>query len=108
MLLLFFFFLFFFHVFVLLRYFQDFGIKYNCENGGPAPEKLTNLIYENTKSIAAYKSCEAFPEVDVTVLGPVGVTSSDGSRSVVVDVVSLWRRDWGWWERITGAGEEVD
>nr|AIQ80989.1 UDP-glucose pyrophosphorylase/phosphoglucomutase [Saccharina japonica] len=67
---------------------EDFGIKYNCENGGPAPEKLTNLIYENTKSISAYKSCEAFPEVDVAVLGPVGVTSSDGSRSVVVDVVS--------------------
>jgi len=27
---------------------EDFGIKYNCENGGPAPEKLTNAIYKNT------------------------------------------------------------
>lgn len=25
---------------------EDFGIKYNCENGGPAPEKLTDAIYE--------------------------------------------------------------
>ena len=30
---------------------EDFGIKYNCENGGPAPEKLTNAIYENTTNI---------------------------------------------------------
>jgi hypothetical protein len=25
---------------------EDFGIKYNCENGGPAPEKVTELIFE--------------------------------------------------------------
>lgn len=28
---------------------EDFGIKYNCENGGPAPEKLTDAIYEVTR-----------------------------------------------------------
>jgi phosphoglucomutase len=25
---------------------QDFGIKNNCENGGPAPESLTDKIYK--------------------------------------------------------------
>jgi phosphoglucomutase len=30
---------------------EDFGIKYNCENGGPAPERLTNAIYANTTTI---------------------------------------------------------
>ena len=32
---------------------EDFGIKYNCENGGPAPEKLTNAIYKNTTTITS-------------------------------------------------------
>lgn len=68
---------------------QDFGIKYNCENGGPAPEKLTNLIYENTRTISSYKSCDSFPEVDVKTLGAVNVGADDGSRSVTVEVVSI-------------------
>lgn len=35
--------------------FQDFGIKYNCENGGPAPEGLTNSIYKYTTTISELK-----------------------------------------------------
>lgn len=33
---------------------EDFGIKYNCENGGPAPERLTNAIYAHTTTVAQY------------------------------------------------------
>ena len=33
----------------------DFGIKYNCENGGPAPDAVTNKIYEITTTIKQYK-----------------------------------------------------
>ncbi|KAL7289372.1 hypothetical protein TKK_0016575 [Trichogramma kaykai] len=33
----------------------DFGIKFNCENGGPAPDAVTNKIYELTKTIKKYK-----------------------------------------------------
>uniref|UniRef100_A0A0B7AEG1 phosphoglucomutase (alpha-D-glucose-1,6-bisphosphate-dependent) n=1 Tax=Arion vulgaris TaxID=1028688 RepID=A0A0B7AEG1_9EUPU len=33
----------------------DFGIKYNIENGGPAPESVTDYIYELTKTIKEYK-----------------------------------------------------
>ena len=40
----------------------DFGIKYNVSNGGPAPENITNQIYENTKTITSYKVLDA-PEV---------------------------------------------
>ena len=32
----------------------DFGIKYNVENGGPAPEAVTNRIYEYTGKIDHY------------------------------------------------------
>ena len=34
---------------------EDFGIKYNAENGGPAPEKLTDAIFERSKTISEYK-----------------------------------------------------
>jgi len=46
----------------------DFGIKYNTSNGGPAPEKITDAIYNITKSIAAYKILEA-DDVDLDRLG---------------------------------------
>lgn len=32
----------------------DFGLKYNIPNGGPAPEAITNAIYEQTKTITEY------------------------------------------------------
>ena len=31
---------------------EDFGIKYNAANGGPAPEKLTDAIFARTKAIS--------------------------------------------------------
>lgn len=37
---------------------EDFGIKYNCENGGPAPEKVTDLIYAATVAIQSYKTSD--------------------------------------------------
>lgn len=32
----------------------DFGIKFNIANGGPAPEKLTKLVFERSKQINRY------------------------------------------------------
>ncbi|BAP16964.1 alpha-D-glucose phosphate-specific phosphoglucomutase [cyanobacterium endosymbiont of Epithemia turgida] len=37
----------------------DFGVKYNVTNGGPAPEKVTNTIFESTKTISEYKILDA-------------------------------------------------
>merc|ERR1740116_813006 len=31
----------------------DFGLKFNCANGGPAPDAFTNKIFENTKTKSA-------------------------------------------------------
>ena len=36
---------------------NDFGIKYNTGNGGPAPEKITNAIFECTNNLSQYKIC---------------------------------------------------
>lgn len=33
---------------------EDFGIKYNVSNGGPAPENITEGIFANTKTISRY------------------------------------------------------
>ncbi|PPQ67868.1 hypothetical protein CVT25_010307 [Psilocybe cyanescens] len=46
----------------------DFGIKYNVSNGGPAPENVTNQIYEKTKTIKSYKVLDA-PPVDLSKIG---------------------------------------
>jgi phosphoglucomutase len=47
---------------------EDFGIKYNISNGGPAPEKFTDALYENTTKIAEYKIAD-FADVDLDNIG---------------------------------------
>jgi phosphoglucomutase len=37
---------------------EDFGIKYNIRNGGPAPESVTELIYAETRKINEYLTVE--------------------------------------------------
>ncbi|KAG2191962.1 hypothetical protein INT47_006972 [Mucor saturninus] len=46
----------------------DFGIKYNCSNGGPAPESVTDKIYEISKTIKELKLGDA-PKIDFSKLG---------------------------------------
>jgi phosphoglucomutase len=42
----------------------DFGIKYNLSNGAPAPESVTDKIYQITKQIKEYRLAE-IPEVSL-------------------------------------------
>ncbi|KTT94663.1 alpha-D-glucose phosphate-specific phosphoglucomutase [Sphingomonas sanguinis] len=51
---------------------EDFGIKYNISNGGPAPEKVTDAIHANTKSISRWLTVEA-EDIDLDTLGEVTV-----------------------------------
>ncbi|MBY0558044.1 MAG: alpha-D-glucose phosphate-specific phosphoglucomutase, partial [Burkholderiaceae bacterium] len=46
----------------------DFGIKYNIANGGPAPESVTEAIFQFSGSISAYRISDA-PEIDLQRLG---------------------------------------
>ncbi|MFO1209885.1 MAG: alpha-D-glucose phosphate-specific phosphoglucomutase [Amaricoccus sp.] len=47
---------------------EDFGIKYNIGNGGPAPERITEAIFARTKEIDEYKISDA-PDLDLDKLG---------------------------------------
>ena len=46
----------------------DFGVKYNINNGGPAPEKVTEAIFARSKVIDRYKIVTA-PDIDLDTLG---------------------------------------
>ena len=44
----------------------DLGIKYNLSNGGPAPESVTDVIYEKSCKLDHYLTVENLPEIDLT------------------------------------------
>jgi phosphoglucomutase len=62
----------------------DFGIKYNTGNGGPAPEKITDAIYDITKSITEYKILEA----DDLNLDQIGESQLGDTTIAVIDSVA--------------------
>ena len=63
---------------------EDFGIKYNTANGGPAPEKITDAIYERTKLIDRYRISEA----DDVSLDAIGISKVDDMEVEVFDPVA--------------------
>lgn len=63
---------------------EDFGIKYNMENGGPAPEAITDKICENTKTIKEYLIAEDLPDVDITTTGVTTFSGPEGQFDVDV------------------------
>ena len=63
---------------------HDFGIKYNANNGGPAPEKVTEAIFRRTQAIGEYRILEA-PDL---ALDQLGKTSLGECRIEVVDPIA--------------------
>lgn len=47
---------------------EDFGIKFNMANGGPAPEAVTEAIFARSQSLTEYRLLDA-PDVDLDRLG---------------------------------------
>ena len=47
---------------------DDFGIKYNLGNGGPANEVFTDAVYKRTQEISVYRTVES-PDVELGILG---------------------------------------
>jgi phosphoglucomutase len=47
---------------------EDFGIKYNVSNGGPAPEKYTDAFFKRSQNINNYKS-SPLEDIDLDRIG---------------------------------------
>jgi len=47
---------------------DDFGVKYNIANGGPAPSSVTKAIFERSKTLTSYRIA-TLPKIDVNQCG---------------------------------------
>jgi phosphoglucomutase len=63
---------------------EDFGIKYNIANGGPAPEKITDEVYARSKVIDRYKIADV-PDINLDHEGTQDVA---GMAVNVIDPVT--------------------
>jgi phosphoglucomutase len=63
---------------------EDFGIKYNAGNGGPAPEKLTDAIFERSKTISRF----LIADIGLVDLDRLGFVDAGGMEVEVVDPVA--------------------
>ncbi|UYV16031.1 alpha-D-glucose phosphate-specific phosphoglucomutase [Porphyrobacter sp. ULC335] len=64
---------------------EDFGIKYNIANGGPAPEAVTEAIYARTQTIDRWLIVEGDAEID---LDRIGVSQIGDMVVEVIDPVA--------------------
>ena len=63
---------------------EDFGIKFNGENGGPASEKLTEAIFQQTLSMTHYQTIDT---TDIA-LDQLGTTQVEQTQIDIIDPVS--------------------
>ncbi|MGE8105196.1 alpha-D-glucose phosphate-specific phosphoglucomutase [Allorhizobium sp. NPDC080224] len=63
---------------------EDFGIKYNIGNGGPAPEKTTDAIFARTRNIDSYKIADV-ADIDLDTTGSFDLA---GMTVEVIDPVA--------------------
>lgn len=63
---------------------EDFGIKYNISNGGPAPERITEAIHSRSQVIDRYMIAD-FDDVDLDL---IGTFEAGGMTIEVVDPVT--------------------
>lgn len=64
---------------------EDFGIKYNTSNGGPAPEKITDAIYAKSRKINQYHTLDTASDLDISQLTTYEL---DGMSVEIIDSVN--------------------
>ncbi len=63
---------------------EDFGIKFNTANGGPAAETVTEAIYQRTTEISDYKTLDNIE----TDLDHIGTSRLSGMQIEIIDPVT--------------------
>ena len=63
---------------------KDFGIKFNGENGGPASEKITDAIFQQTLSLDQYRTID-FKGIELNNLGTTQIAET---RVEIIDPVN--------------------
>ncbi|CAF3356458.1 unnamed protein product [Rotaria socialis] len=48
---------------------NDYGVKFNIANGGPAPEAVTNSVYDKTRQLTNIRLCPTLINIDLLTLG---------------------------------------
>ncbi|CAF0928185.1 unnamed protein product [Rotaria sordida] len=48
---------------------NDFGVKFNIANGGPAPEAVTNSVYDKSRQLTNIRLCPTLTNIDLLTLG---------------------------------------
>lgn len=64
----------------------DWGIKFNYHSGEPAPEKITDRIFAETKAISEIKRAE-LPDVDLGALGTREFALEGAAEPFAVEVI---------------------
>lgn len=55
---------------------EDFGIKFNAPNGGPAPQQITNKIFAFSKTVTSYLLIDS-PDVDLSSIGSIKLNETE-------------------------------
>jgi phosphoglucomutase len=66
---------------------EDFGLKFNTPNGGPAPEGVTAAIFEQTCILSSY----SVANVDDIALGSLGEAAIGEMKITIVDPVTQYQ-----------------
>ena len=66
---------------------EDFGLKFNIPNGGPAPETVTEAMFAATKTMSRYLTIDS-ADVDLNTLGSTTLGTMD---ITIVDPVDDYR-----------------
>lgn len=61
----------------------DFGIKFNIKNGGPAPQSVTDSIYEHSLKLTQYQIAD-MPDIDISQIGEF---QFDKTKIIVMDYI---------------------
>ncbi|VEU21102.1 DEKNAAC101988 [Brettanomyces naardenensis] len=77
---------------------KDCGIKYNLPNGGPAPEPVTNKIFEISKQLTSYSIIANLPKLDLSKVvtknyGPLIVEVIDSTADYVTMLKEIFDFD---------------